>query len=347
MRRTRQAFLLGLGLALLLAGCAAPEAEEPPSSEASVLGEASGLPEEEALLTVDGRPAPAWQYLYWLASACDQVRASYEAAGAALDWAAPVGGGTLADYVKQQALADTALYATVENWAEHYRCPLEAEDEADIEAEWGEQAEAAGGEEAYLAELAGCGLDRDRARTLAGTGRLYAKLWELYEAKAGPFQPPAPQPETMTVDRILVAYGEDPAAARERVEELFSRLNTAADQGAEFAALAAASDDAAGPRTFLAGDETLPAPLEDAALCLAPGQLSGILESEEGFSILRRLDGDAAPPEDEQIVNFDQLLQDAAAAAEVETTAAYAGIDPARFAEALQNARTARGFSSG
>ena len=121
---------LTLALCLGLSGCALKKEEE----NASLLGRAAELGEELVLLTVDGREVPAWRYLYWLAFTCDQIREKYKDSGLTLDWETPVPGGTLADYAKDQALANTALYATVENWAARYGCVLsEAEREALVE----------------------------------------------------------------------------------------------------------------------------------------------------------------------------------------------------------------------
>ena len=72
----------------------------------------------------------------------------------------------------------------------------------------------------------------------------------------------------MSVDRILVAAGDDREAAREKAAELFAQLNGAEDQGAVFDTLAKAGDDTAGPRTVLPGDGQLSQELEEAAQAL-------------------------------------------------------------------------------
>ena len=166
---------LGLALCLGLSGCAVKGEEK----NDSLLGRAAELGEELVLLTVDGREVPAWRYLYWLAFTCDQVREKYKDAGLSLDWETPVPGGTLADYAKDQALANTALYATVENWAEQYGCALSERERAALAETWEEQSAACGGEEAYLKELAALGLDRLRSEELSEVGMLYAKLYDL------------------------------------------------------------------------------------------------------------------------------------------------------------------------
>ena len=118
-------------------------------------------------------------------------------------------------------------------------------------------------------------------------------------------------------------------AARQRAAEAFARLNTAEDQRAEFAALAAEGDDPAGPRTFTPGDGTLDGALEAAAQALEEGQCSGILETGEGFSILLRGETDRSGVEE---AYFDHLLQKAAENAPVGLTEDYKALDPAAFA---------------
>lgn len=324
---------LALALCLTLSGCALKKEEE----SASLLGRAAGLGEELALVTVDGREVPAWRYLYWLAFTCDQVREKYKDSGLSLDWEAPVPGGTLADYAKDQALADTALYATVENWAERYGCALSEAERAALAKTWEEQSAAHGGEEAYLKELADLGLDRLRAEELSKVGMLYAKLYDLCLTEGSELSGLLKTEDALTVDRILISAGEDREAARERAEEVFSRLNGAEDPEAAFPALAAEGDDTAGPRSLLPGDGSLPQALEEAARALEEGQYSGILESEEGFSILRRLV--SAGGEEPAGEAFDRLLQAAAEGALVRTAPAYDALDAAAFDQALTELR--------
>ena len=331
----RRMTALALSFCLVLSGCAPSRGED-----ASFLGKAAKLGEEMVLLTVDGREVPAWRYLYWLAFTCDQVREKYKDAGLTLDWGTPVPGGTLADYAKDQALADTALYATVENFSERYGCVLSETERAALAETWAEQSKAHGGEEAYLKELADLGLDRLRAEELTEVGMLYAKLYDLVLTEGSELSGLLDGTGGLTVDRILISAGEDREAAREKAAEVFSRLNSAEDPAAAFPLLASEGDDKEGPRTLLPGDGTLPQALEDAAEALEEGQYSGILESEEGFSILHRLtlEGEALAGE-----AFDQMLQSAAEGALVKTTPAYESLDAAEFDEALAKLREREG----
>ena len=165
---------------------------------------------------------------------------------------------------------------------------------------------------------------------------LYAKLYQLCLTEGSELSGLLDQVDSLTVNRILISAGEDREAAREKAAEVFSRLNGAEDPEAAFPALAAEGDDGAGPRTLLPGDGTLPKALEEAAKALEEGQYSGIVESEEGFSILQRLatEGEALAGE-----AFDRLLQAAAEGALVQTTPAYDLLDAAVFDEALAKLR--------
>lgn len=317
---------LALVLCLTLTACGGSK-EDGQSQVSSLLGGAAGMEETEPLLTVDGREVPAWRYLYWLARTCDAIREEYEAAGLEVDWTASAGTTSLADYAKNQALSDTVLYATVENWAETYGCTVPAEEAVSAQA---------------VPEL---GLDEARAEELADVGRLYGQLYTLFCTAGSALAPGAEALRAyaeacgwVSVDRILISTGEDRETARQRAAEIFSRLNAAEDQAAEFSALATAGDDPAGPRTVLLGDGTLDAALEDALRELEPGQCSGILESEEGFSILRRLEVNADALTE---AYFDHQLQSAADAAEVQCVDAYKKLDIPGFYEALQKGRSA------
>ncbi|MBE6963624.1 MAG: hypothetical protein E7443_03350 [Ruminococcaceae bacterium] len=324
---------LTLLLCLTLSACGGETKDE--QGQQSFLGKAVGLAEDAVLLKVDGREIAAWQYLYWLNRGWEDVCRQYRSADAGVDWETSVEGGTLAGYVKQQALENTVLYATVENWAEKYGCTLTEAEKQEVSADWDTQAASRGGEAIYLAELAKQGLDRVRAEALAAVSVQYGKLRDFCRKEDSPLLPDdaaladyADTVGVLTVDRILIAAGADREGARQRAAEVFSALNNAPDQAAAFDALAKEGDDPLGARTVTRGDGTLPAALEEAAAMLEVGQFSGILESEEGFSILKRL-----PPARDALLDgyFDALLLSAAAEAFVTQTQEYAELDVVDF----------------
>lgn len=345
----RRIITAALACALLLTLVACGGKGTPPGDD--LLSRASGTPSDEPGLTVDGREVEAWRYLYWLAYTCDSIQTAYDDAGTELDWDAAFGEGTLADYAAEQALADTVLYAVVENMAEDQDCALTEEDRAAMEADWTAAAEAAGGEDAYLTDLGRLGLDRTRAETLAATAYLYDRL---RQSAGDPESGAYPTAEDLaafgadsgylTLDFIRVDAGDDAEAARARAGEAFSKLNGSAAPENDFAVLAATySDDPDRDqyphgRTFRAGEGTLPAAAEEAALDLEEGQWSGIVEADGSFYILLRLPLDASATAAEW---FDWRLQSAAEAAEVKWTSTLEDLDAGEFWSALMDAEDA------
>lgn len=312
MKRWKRCLILML--CLLLTGCSR---NVPNQKEAkSALEKASGLEETAVLMTVDGRDVPVWRYLYWLVWTCNQLQQSHAESGMELDWDAPVSGGTLAQYVKEQALADTALYAVVENLAQ----------ETGYVPAQGSRADAA------LPEL---GFSPEQLEQLEAVGRMYGWLYEQYCEGKGPLVPTEEGLRDyeaagafVTLDRILIPAGEDREAARQRAAECFSRLNSADDQAAAFSALTAEGGDRKGPRTLRRDAGELPSELLAAAWDLQPGQCSGILETQEGFSILRRME---TKPDALRESYFDDSLLSLAETAEITAAPAYETLDPAVF----------------
>jgi len=306
---TTRIISLALTLCLFLTACGGKE--ERGEGQASLLVRATGLEEEEILLTVDGREVPVWRYLYWLAYTCDRIQKQYDRARLSLDWKVPMSGGTLADYARDQALADTVLYATVENWAERYGVSA--------------------GEQFSGPAMPEVGLSAEQMAELEKVGGLYAALYDLYETAGSALAPTeealadfARAQGWLTVEQFLIPYGEDREAARRSAEEAFAALNGAEDTEAAFSALTGGTT----PQTLQAGDGTMVPSLEEAAAALEEGQCSGILESEDGYSILRRLAPDTAPVRE---AYFDHLLQSAAESAALETTEAYDTLEVAAF----------------
>ncbi|MBQ9493897.1 MAG: hypothetical protein IJR54_09245 [Oscillibacter sp.] len=325
MRRHGPA-LLSCTLCLLwflsLCGCGVQDPESVPDS---LPGRAAGLMEDETLLSVDGRNIPAWEYLYWLSLACDRARGQ----AAPPDWPS----------VKEQALMNTALYASVETLAERHGVTFTDADAAAVAERWQQRCEAYGGEADYLREIARYGLDRARAEILFRIGLLYGKLRELCR-EGGALSPDdaaldalAKESGAIRVDRIL-SSDWDRAAAKRRAEIFFRQLNGASNQAALFSELTWEGSDHAGPRVLR--DGTFDERLTQVARALQIGQISGIIESEDGFSILRRL----SPERDSLLETWlRRAVEETARAADVELTERYLSLDPEAFSSALEGLR--------
>lgn len=296
--------VLCLCLVLLLSACGTSA-----SGEGGLLSRASGIADDEVLLTVDGREVPAWRYLYWLTSVCDQIRTAWNESGRTLDWQQTLSGEPLADYARRKALENTALYATVETLAEDNGVTLSEEDQVQLDAEWQEKVTEYGSEEAYLEALARMGLGKEEARALSEDACLYRKLLTLAADPASALYVTEEALTEFTAGREYLAAScilvstegvaaedtETLAAQKSRAETLFSQINSAADGAAAFAQLAQTENDApAQPGTFAAGDGTLPRAAEEALRALEVGQWSGVVETEEGYYLLLRQEVDDA-----------------------------------------------------
>lgn len=247
---------------------------------------ASSVETTEALLVIDGAEVPAWRYLCWL----DRTLAALGPEASAEDLAE----------AKAQALSDTALYAAVEAMAAEQGIALSEEERAALTpGVWGD-------------------LPEDQWRELAAVGALYGRLcaMEVSQETLAEF---GAHRGYRTIDRILIPTGE---GAAEKAAEVFAALNGGGE--AAFSAAKAQSADTLGPRTLLPGDGTLDAALDAAAGTLAEGQLSGILESEEGFSILYCLPLDT---EQMRIPWLDDQLQARADGAEIQALSGYESLD--------------------
>ena len=356
MKRS-MALCLTLAAVLTLTACGGDPQEE------GLFYQASGIRPEAVLLSVDGREVTAQRYLYWLAYACDYLAGSYDTEGG-IQWADTVDGQNLEAYAKEQALKNTALYATVENWAEDYGCTLTDEDRDAMEREWAARVAQYGGEEAYLAVLAPMGLDRAEAEAISGDYYLYRHLYDLYCTEGSALAPAERDLETfarergyLTVDHIWISTAAaDPAdteaidACRARAEEAFAKLNGSADPAHDFAILAETYSDEPNRDqhpdgyTFALGDGTLPEACEEAVQALEEGQFSGVVEAEDGFYLLLRkpVDLSAVAPD-----YFDALLQAAADSAEISTTRALENLDVSSFYEALTEVRAEQASAGG
>ena len=317
--------------------------------------EASGIPADAVLLTVDGREVPARRYFYWLTYNCDYLSETCAAGGQTLDWSGNRDGQTLAEYVGEQALRTAVLYATIENWAETYDCGITRQDREDMDREWETLCHQYGGQDQCLTELAWMGLTREDADAFTMD---YYRYSHLYALAATPDSRLYPDQEAVkafgeagdyrTVDRILISTDgideENPAALaerRERADMVLTKLSGSTDPEGYFSTLAGMYSDA--PReeapegvTFSPGDGRLDPASEQAAQALETGQWSGVTEVPGGLAIFLRR------PLDLQAVAadyFDARLQQAASEAEVVPSRQYGDIDPADFYQKLTAAR--------
>jgi hypothetical protein len=159
---------------------------------------------------------------------------------------------------KAQALADTVLYAVVGDMAAEYGVVLS-------EGELLSSQQPAARSELFYQKLC------------AGT---------YPEEVLGAF---AEEQGYRTVERVLIPAGE---GARERAAEVFTRLNGGGEEA--LVDVKRSYSDPQSPYTISPGSKVLAETLVQAALLLDPGEYSGILETEEGFSVLYCTETDLA-----------------------------------------------------
>lgn len=181
-RRATKLTVLALALCLL-AGCGRARTAE----NEGLFYEATDVPPDTVLLTVDGREVTGRQYFYALATTCDAIRDACQAAHTAVE--ETLSGQS--DYAASQALASVALYATVENWAERYGCELTDASRQHMDEAWAARTAEYGGEAHYLDALHAMGLDKASARRLAEDREAYLLLYDLYCTQGSPLHPTA------------------------------------------------------------------------------------------------------------------------------------------------------------
>ncbi|MBU5625575.1 hypothetical protein KQI82_01335 [Oscillibacter sp. MSJ-2] len=282
--------------------------------------DASGICPDAVLLTVNGQDVAAQRYFYWLTYTCDYAA---QALGDGLDWSEERESGTLADYVKEEALRRTALYAVVEQWARQAGCGLTAEDQTAIDGQFAANAQQYGGEEQYLTRLASMGLDRESADSLSADYYLYGHLKEAYPTSS--LCPEGSSLEEYKARCATVSWCAVPAAAgksaRARADEIAASVNG----GRPFAEATAALGGESAQSVTLTPEDALCAQ----AAAIAEGSC-GAAETAEGVFVLLR-----QPLEESAAAGafFDEALSRAAEEAEITYADTWDTIDAASYYE--------------
>lgn len=314
--------LLMVLLTLFLCACGekaqspAPEEDLPPDS---IYYDITGIDPREIVLTLDGNEVPAELFYYWVSYICSsleyQISSAYYYYGlyedmlntetGAVDWTAEYADSTLSEVALSEARQAVTFYAAVENLAAQYSLSLTEEDETTLAEGRASMVEQLGGEEAFQDYLGRIGLSESSYTRMNRSAMLYEKLLGLTgDESSDLYLPPeAYEDYAAYADHILLAtidletrepLGEEEIAAKKQLaEELLAQLQAAEDMEELFGQLADEySEDtgrAANPNGYvITPDSSFVTSFKDTALSLAPGELSGIVESEYGYHILLR-----------------------------------------------------------
>ncbi|MCI7472938.1 MAG: peptidylprolyl isomerase [Clostridiales bacterium] len=361
--------LSGALLAGAMAGCAAAD---PKPADDDIAYKATGLSRDTVLFTVDGREVTADQYLYWLLTSISTAKsAGYLANDEA--WEEEIEGQPTADYLKEQALEISKLYATVANHADEAGVTVTEEQRAEAEAQLDQMGAMY---EQYYGLTTQEWLDQQciSREGYLGLNDAYYLVSGLQSAmkESGELTPTDEDIRNMidsegiySCKHILIAFpthedgspatDEEKAATKAEADALYTEITGAADPAAAFeTAMNEKSDDGRDETTgelykpegytFLStgamvdGTGSLVSEFVTAGTQLEVGQISQPVETDYGYHILLRQDADNETTRTAYTdYAMNQLLDQWTADAKVETTDAYKNLDPKAFYDFMMN----------
>lgn len=354
--------LLALAMILTLAACG--KSQEPPSG---IFYDITGIAPDETVMEVDGNAVPAELYFYWTAYNCSvidyQILSANNYYGAysdlvgedgALIWDGALSETQTVNQFALEQVEDTVkFYAALENMAKEYGVEMTEEDKAAMAENRAAAVEQLGSEEAFQEYLAELGLREESFERLSVAAYLMDGLTDLVLEEGSPLylSPEDYDQYAAYADHILLttkdtATGaslseEEIAAKRATAEDLLAQLQQAEDVEALFAQLADEYSQDPGresnPTGYIYTPGTMVTEFEDAVSALAPGEISGIVESDYGYHIILRLDPAQVDTIRTQWENnqMSTLSQQWVEQAEIETTEAYDNLSVSDFYDKL------------
>lgn len=333
---------LALALVFALAGCGpkdAPQPDEPtptptptpaptqdldslgidflPDNATDVVQEVLGYPQDTALLTVNGAPVTAEEYLYWLGnmtSYYETMFSYYYQTGLNFDEAIDDDGTTWGEQLKEIAYQNAVLIAVTPEAAAQYGVTLDEEELAELATQREDNITAAGGEETYAYRLQGMGISDRTAFRLDQVSALFTKLQEVYVEKALTDGDPDAlthediqtylEDEGILKAKHILLLTKDPdtneeyddgkkAEQKAKAEDILARLR---EDPALFDELMNENSEDSGlsayPDGYLFGPGEMVSEFEDTTKALEVGEISDIVESTFGYHIILREDAD-------------------------------------------------------
>ena len=354
--------LLALAMVLTLAACG--KSQEPPSG---IFYDITGIAPDETVMEVDGNAVPAELYFYWTAYNCSLIdyqilnaNAYYGAYSSlvgedgALVWDGALSETqTVNQFALEQVEGTVKFYAALENMAREYGVEMTEEDKAAMAENRAAAVEQLGSEEAFQEYLSELGLREESFERLSVAAYLMDGLTDLVLEEGSPLylSPEDYDQYAAYADHILLttkdtATGaslseEEIAAKRATAEDILAQLQQAEDVEALFAQLADQYSQDPGresnPTGYIYTPGTMVAEFEDSVSALAPGEISGIVESDYGFHIILRRDlteGLDSDPDQKRAIaetHMQSLVELNMQEAEVTRSDLLADMDPGAF----------------
>lgn len=317
---------------LILVGAASmlPSATRGSGKTGDVYASSSGLAADAVVMTVDGRNVTAQEYLYYVLNYGYQYYSYFAMSGAPVDWATPVEEGsdmTLADLVSAQAQESVVQDAVLCNMAAKNGITVTQEDEEEFRANIASMKEMYG--EDLESVLMPYGLTEKLWAVRNDISCLTFGLQEAYTG--GTLYPDEAamqeliEEHGLTMARsvlVSTAYLEDDGIeqAKAAAEEYRTRILEAEDMAAELMAVnaelgVAEEENVAG--LYHCGHDHGDG--EEDTICrvltaLKVGEISEVVETEEGFYLLLREEMD---PDTVAQVKFSEDVEAAVSGAEV------------------------------
>lgn len=327
-----------------------------------------GFPGDTTVMTVDGQPISAEEYLYWLGYATEYVGLYQFGDPSAIDWEMDTGSGTVTEYLINNARDLAAFNQVVRNQCAERNIAITDEEQAELDQQMADAVTASGGEEEFALALKAVNRSEAGLRAMyEASNFLYPALQEqLYPAQdasaltAEELNQWAADNGKMQVKHILFKTvddagsplsDEEKAAAKEKAEDTLAQLQASDDMENLFDQLMnELSEDGryadgtlGAPDGYFFGEGEMVQEFEDAAKALAEHELSGIVETSYGYHILLRL------PVDTEMAREAWAAEQSAAVSEqmntqmttwmdeavIETNDTFASIDPKDYYERL------------
>lgn len=341
-----------------LAGCTPKETEPDPDD---MVYKTMGMTRDTVLLTVDGHGVTAEEYLFWL---LNSVMAQMQSGGLTDDeaWDGQIQEKDARAYLKEDALEVTKLYRVVENKAGELGVSLTEEDQEDLE-------NAMTSLKQQLAVYYGSTLEdwlemncisEEGFRHIQSVAYLNQGILEKLSGEGGELAPTDEEMDTVIEDQGLymakhillktftldeagnrvTMSDEDKAKVRADIDAILADIRSAGDPAKRFDELMVERSEDEGlqsnPNGYFTGKGQMVAPFEEAALALAEGEISDVVESDFGYHIILRLS--ARTDTVRQFCASEKLakeLEQWLDQAQVKTTEAYDSIDPKEFYDKL------------
>ena len=323
-----------------------------PDQIKDVVEHISGMPADTVVLTVDGQPVTAEEYLYWAGADIEMLEGHQ---GTGIDWEQTTPDGlSVLDFIKDTAKKTSVLYRVVQTHAEEMDCGLDKDDRAELDAFMTRLENDLGGERQLKKQLLTVGLTRDGFEAI-NAGPIYHRNMQETLTDKTPFTEEEmrrfiEEEEIFSAKHILFRTVDE--ATREPLpqevqaeklalaQEVLEQLEQAEDLPALFDELMHRYSEDPGLATqpdgymFTTGD--MVPEFEQGTRALKPGEISGLVKSDFGYHIILRQDpasdemaaalGEQQGAEQAQ-AELDRLLREWVEGAVVEETEAYATLD--------------------